>query len=148
MIWKTKRIRRKRNASSDVKRRAAMPQQLERRELLAADPIHVGVVYLETDYLESDNDVGEDSRGDRFLLSFEGGAPDTELKQLRIRTDKDGDGISVGDPIFDTELGGRGKRGAHVGVTHPPPSDPSGCGRDGVGDGAPGRPGRRVEPPG
>jgi protocatechuate 3,4-dioxygenase beta subunit len=86
---------------------------LERRELLAADPIHVGVVYLETDYLESDNDVGSDSQGDRFLLSFTGGAPGTELSELRIRTDKDGDGISVGDPIFDTAPGGRGKSGSH-----------------------------------
>ncbi|MEO1528889.1 MAG: SdrD B-like domain-containing protein [Planctomycetota bacterium] len=94
-------------------RRKAGPQRLEPRQLLAADPIHVGVVYLETDYLETDNDVGSDSRGDRFLLSFTGGAPDTELTQLRINTDKDGDGITVGDPIFDTEQGGRGKRGAH-----------------------------------
>ncbi|WP_449339227.1 SdrD B-like domain-containing protein [Stieleria tagensis] len=102
-----------RNPPPEATRRAPRPQQLERRELLAADPIHVGVVYLETDYLETDNDVGSDSRGDRFLLSFTGGAPDTELNQLRIRTDKDGDGISVGDPIFDTEQGGRGKSGAH-----------------------------------
>ncbi|MCA9139210.1 MAG: carboxypeptidase regulatory-like domain-containing protein, partial [Planctomycetales bacterium] len=113
MIWKPKRIRRSRNVSPESKRRAPRPQQLERRELLAADPIHVGVVYLETDYLESDNDVGSDSRGDRFILSFNGGAPNTELRQLRIRTDKDGDGISVGDPIFDTQIGGRGKSGAH-----------------------------------
>ena len=114
MIWKPKRIRRQRPATTDIKRRAARPQQLERRELLAADPIHVGVVYLETDYLESDNDIGGDSRGDRFLLSFTGGAPNTELVQLRISTDKDSDGISVGDPIFDTEIGGRGKQGAHA----------------------------------
>ncbi len=114
MIWKPKRTRRSsRKQPSDVKRRAPRPQQLERRELLAADPIHVGVVYLETDYLESDNDVGSDSQGDRFILSFTGGAADTELQQLRIRTDKDGDGISVGDPIFDTLPGGRGKANAH-----------------------------------
>lgn len=113
MIWKPKRIRRSRHVSPESNRRAPRPQHLERRELLAADPIHIGVVYLETDYLESDNDVGSDSRGDRFILSFNGGAPNTELNQLRIRTDKDADGISVGDPIFDTELGGRGKSGAH-----------------------------------
>ncbi len=80
---------------------------------MAADPIHVGVVYIETDYLESDQDVGGDSHGDRFILSFTGGAADTELTELRIRTDKDGDGISVGDPIYDTEVGYRGKNGAH-----------------------------------
>ena len=81
--------------------------------MFAADPIHVGVVYLETDYLESDQDVGSDSHGDRFILSFTGGAPDTELTEIRIRTDKDGDGITIGDPIFDTAIGGRGKNGAH-----------------------------------
>ena len=32
---------------------------------------------------------------------------------MRIVTDKDGDGISVGDPIFDTAQGGRGKNGSH-----------------------------------
>lgn len=76
-----------------------------------AEPIHVGVVFIETDFLESENDTGGDSRGDRFILSFTGGAADTELTELRIRTDKDGDGISVGDPIFDTEDGGRGSGG-------------------------------------
>ena len=81
--------------------------------MLSADTIHVGVVYLETDYLESDRDVGSDSQGDRFILSFTGGAPGTELSELRIRTDKDGDGLSVGDPMYDTAIGGRGKGGAH-----------------------------------
>ena len=86
-------------------------ESLEPRRLMAADPIHVGVVYLETDYLESD--VGSDSRGDRFIVSFTGGAPGTRLTELTIRTDKDGDGISVGDPIYDTQAGGRGKNGYH-----------------------------------
>ncbi|MEO1616741.1 MAG: SdrD B-like domain-containing protein, partial [Planctomycetota bacterium] len=114
MIWKRKRHRQQRRPNSpDPKRRVAVPQVLERRELLAADPIHVGVVYLETDYLESDNDVGSDSRGDRFLLTFNGGAADTVLSELRINTDKFGDGISIGDPIFDTQSGGLGKSSAH-----------------------------------
>ncbi len=86
-------------------------ESLEPRRLMAADPIHVGVVYVETDYLESD--VGSDSQGDRFIVSFTGGAPGTKLSELRIRTDKDNDGISVGDLIFDTEAGGRGKNGYH-----------------------------------
>ena len=120
VIWKAKRSRdQKRRKDSrrrkvvGVKRRAHGPERLEARRLLAAAPIHVGVVYLETDYLETDQDVGSDSHGDRFILSFSGGAPDTTLSELRIRTDKDGDGISVGDPIYDTEQGGRGKNGAH-----------------------------------
>ncbi len=102
-----------RRGSQAAVRRALMPEKLEARQLLAADPIHVGVVYLETDYLETDQDVGGDSRGDRFILSFVGGAPDTELTELRITTDKDGDGISVGDPIYDTAPGGRGKDASH-----------------------------------
>ncbi len=115
VIWKSKRnrIRDRKGGTDALKRRSRGPERLEQRRLLAADPIHVGVVYLETDYLESDQDVGSDSRGDRFILSFTGGAADTQLSELRIRTDKDGDGISVGDPIYDTLQGGRGKNGAH-----------------------------------
>lgn len=112
MIWKSKQ-QRGRRSRSEVIRRARSPERLETRRLLSADAIHVGVVYLETDYLESDQDVGSDSRGDRFILSFSGGAPGTQLSELRIRTDKDGDGLSVGDSIFDTLVGGRGKEGAH-----------------------------------
>ena len=115
MIWKAKRNRDRNHRGSvdDVKRRSRGPERLETRRLLAADAIHVGVVYLETDYLETDQDVGSDSGGDRFILSFTGGAADTQLNELRIRTDKDGDGITVGDPIYDTAVGGRGKNGAH-----------------------------------
>lgn len=115
VIWNRKRRdeRRRQRAIRGSERRHHRAEQLEPRQLLAANPIHLGVVYLETDYLESDSDVGGDSRGDRFIVSFTGGAPDTKLAQLRIRTDKDSDGISVGDPIYDTEVGGLGKNGAH-----------------------------------
>jgi protocatechuate 3,4-dioxygenase beta subunit len=119
VIWKQRKDRRikkrskKRSGVESVKRRTRGPERLEARRLFAADPIHVGVVYLETDYLETDQDVGGDSRGDRFILSFTGGASDTELTEVRITTDKDGDGISVGDPIYDTAIGGRGKDIAH-----------------------------------
>lgn len=94
-----------------MKPRSMRIESLESRRLMAADPIHVGVVYLETDYLETD--IGQDSQGDRFLVSFTGGAPGTKLTELRIRTDKFGDGISLTDPIFDTEPGGLGKNGSH-----------------------------------
>ncbi len=120
MMWKSKRNRDRKPAvkTDALRRRAVGPEQLETRRLFAAnpvvaDPIHVGVVYIETDYLESDADTGGDSRGDRFILSFNGGAADTQLTEIRINTDKDGDGISVGDPIFDTASGGRGKGGSH-----------------------------------
>jgi len=114
VIWKAKKRKHNRRLGSQaVRRRSSRPERLELRRLLAADPIHVGVVYIETDYLEIDQDVGGDSQGDRFILSFTGGAPDTELTEVRIRTDKDGDGISVGDPIYDTAIGYRGKDQAH-----------------------------------
>ncbi|TWU36556.1 Serine-aspartate repeat-containing protein D precursor [Novipirellula aureliae] len=110
MFWKTKRNRRSvKTSPKHVKRRIMATERLEMRRLFAADPIHVGVVYIETDYLESDQDVGGDSKGDRFILSFTGGAAGTELTELRINTDKFGDGISIGDPLFDTIDGGRGK---------------------------------------
>jgi len=107
VIWKRNRQKPKKTT------RPMRLETLEKRRLMVADPIQIGLVYLETDYLESDQDVGSDSQGDRFLLSFNGGAPGTELRELRLRTDKDGDGISVGDPIYDTTPGGRGKNGSH-----------------------------------
>lgn len=113
MIWKSRKKNRRRVRNDSFKRRPLRSETLEPRRLLAADAVHVGVVYLETDYLESDQDVGGDSQGDRFILSFTGGAPNTELSELRIRTDKDNDGISVGDPMFDTESDGLGKSGSH-----------------------------------
>ena len=113
-VWDRKRRRRPKSSTQSLQRRGLQHERLEPRCLMAASPIHVGLVYLETDYLESDADVGSDSRGDRFILSFTGGAAGTELRELRIRTDKDGDGISVGDPIFDTAPGGRGKGGSHA----------------------------------
>ncbi len=88
-------------------------EHLEPRMLMAADPIHIGLAYLETDYLETDSDAGNDSQPDRFILSFVGGAPGTELSELRIQTDKDNVGMSIGDLIFDTKDGGRGKEGFH-----------------------------------
>lgn len=103
----------RRNEVAAGLRRWSRPEVLEPRRLMAADPVHVGVVYLETDYLNTTQDQGADTLPDRFLLSFTGGAPNTELTELRINTDKDNDGISIGDLIFDTAVGGRGKEGAH-----------------------------------
>ncbi len=88
-------------------------ESLEPRVLMAADPIHVGLVYIETDYLESDSDNRSDARPDRFILSFTGGADGTELTEFRVRTDKDGDGLTNADLIFDTEPGGLGFKGSH-----------------------------------
>lgn len=94
-------------------RRPLRAERLESRNLMAADPIHVGIVYIETDYLESDGSWGSDEIADRFILSFTGGAAGTQLTEFRISTDKDQDGLSIGDLIFDTAAGGRGKAGWH-----------------------------------
>src|SRR6056297_370188 len=120
-MWNRKKLRRRQPshpARPSAPRRALGHESLEPRMLMAANPIHVGLVYLETDYLETDADVGSDSQPDRFILSFTGGAEATELREVRIRTDKDGDGLSVGDPIFDTAAGGRGKNGYHAFQVH------------------------------
>ncbi|QDV58092.1 MSCRAMM family protein [Rosistilla oblonga] len=101
-------------------RRIRSVERLEARCVMdaAAMPIHVGLVYIETDYLETsfgDNQVdeGDDSHPDQFQLSFVGGADGTSLTKLSIDLDKDGDGLSVGDAIFDTKAGGLGKAGYH-----------------------------------
>ncbi len=74
---------------------------MEPRQLLAADPLYVGAVYIE-------DDIGSDVHGDTFEITFEGGAVDTQLTRLTIRTDQDLEGLSRGDLIFDTREEGLG----------------------------------------
>ncbi|TVS18522.1 MAG: hypothetical protein EA424_10735 [Planctomycetaceae bacterium] len=78
---------------------------MEGRQLLAADPLFVGAVYIEEDF-------GSDDLGDTFVITFEGGAPGTQLTRVEIDGDKAPIGLSRGDMIFDTELGGLGADGA------------------------------------
>lgn len=94
-------------------RRPLRAEQLEPRRMMTAAPIHVGIVYLETDYLESNDGWGSDEIPDRFIVSFTGGAAGTQMTEFRLSTDKDKDGLSIGDLIFDTAPGGRGKAGWH-----------------------------------
>ncbi|MGV3485799.1 MAG: SdrD B-like domain-containing protein, partial [Planctomycetaceae bacterium] len=116
-MWKPKSFFSRQRSTSAHRapqtRRPPRGEQLEPRTMMAANPIHVGVTYLETDYLETGSDEVKDEFPDRFVLSFTGGAPGTELTELHISTDKDGDGLSVGDLIFDTKTGGRGTEGFH-----------------------------------
>jgi len=74
---------------------------MESRQLLAADPLYVGAVYIE-------EDIGSDLHGDTFEITFEGGAADTQLSRLTIRTDQNVPGLSSGDLIFDTREEGLG----------------------------------------
>src|SRR2546421_7726793 len=80
-------------------------EAMEERRLLDADPIKIGVTYLE-------DDSGHDNQGDTFQISFEGGAPGTELTHLEINGDHYTPGLSYGDMIFDTVRGGLGVDGA------------------------------------
>ena len=73
--------------------------------MLSAAPLFIGAVYIEEDY-------GSDYHGDTIEISFQGGAPDTELKQLVIDGDQiengNPTGFSLGDVFFDTADGGLG----------------------------------------
>ncbi len=107
MDWLNRLFRLRSSEPVKATSRITPPELLETRCLMAADvaPIQVGLVYIEAD-------EGSDISPDRFLLNFKGGAPETELKEFTLDLDKDGDGLTVGDLIFDTEVGGRGKGGA------------------------------------
>ena len=77
-------------------------EPMEPRQLLSAAPIQIGAVYYE-------DASGEDQDGgDRFEITFLGGAPGTQLTQLTIETEKLGDGLTIGDCLFDTAPGGMG----------------------------------------
>ena len=71
---------------------------MEARQVMAAHPLTVGMTYLE-------EDAGKDLHGDTFEVQFEGGVPGTELTRLVLNTDQNIAGYSVGDLIFDTEIG-------------------------------------------
>ena len=69
-------------------------EPMEPRRLLAAD-IQVGAVYIE-------EDTGSDVSGDTFEVTFEGGAPGTQLRQVIIDGDRNGNGLfDEGDVFFD-----------------------------------------------
>lgn len=81
-------------------RRCSM-EAMEPRLLQYAEPIDIGMIYVE-------EDVGSDAHGDLFHVQFLGGAQGTRLQQLILSTDQGPAGFSVGDAIFDTIDGGLG----------------------------------------
>ncbi|MEO8268839.1 MAG: hypothetical protein ABI557_03905, partial [Aureliella sp.] len=81
--------------------RTALLEAMEPRHMMAADMIQVGAVYVESD-------VGGDEHGDLFYISFNGGAPDTQLSRLTIDGDMNAPGFGLGDIFFDTLDGGLG----------------------------------------
>ena len=84
-------------------------EMMEPRTLLSVQPVVVGSVYIE-------EDLGSDQQGDRFLLTFGGGAAGTQLTQVIIDGDQNQAGFGVGDVFFDTEtnplVSGIGRYGA------------------------------------
>ncbi|MFH1919177.1 MAG: SdrD B-like domain-containing protein [Planctomycetota bacterium] len=92
-------------ANSPVRRRTCRFEQVEPRRLLSADPIRVGAVYFE-------EATGQDEAGDLIEITWTGGAPGTQLTSLVIETDKLGDGLTIGDVLFDTEPGTGGAFGS------------------------------------
>lgn len=50
--------------------------------------------------------AGQDQQPNVFHLTFTGGAPGTKLTELVIDTDKLGDGLTIGDALFDTDPAG------------------------------------------
>ncbi|MEA1951710.1 MAG: SdrD B-like domain-containing protein, partial [Planctomycetota bacterium] len=72
---------------------------MEPRRLLAVDivPIQIGAVYYE-------DATGEDlGGGDSFMVAFSGGMPGTQLTELSIETDKEYNGLTIGDCLFDID---------------------------------------------
>lgn len=81
-------------------------EAMEPRILLAADTLHVGVVYIE-------QDVGSDDHGDTFEITFDGGAKGTQLQRVVIEGDQESPGFGLTDVFFDTATTGLGTDGAH-----------------------------------
>jgi len=92
--------------SKGARYRTCRFEVMEPRLMLAFDvpPLHVGAVYFE-------DGSGHDEVGDVIEVTFEGGAPGTQLTELVIQTDKFGDGLGLGDTFFDTAEGGPGAYG-------------------------------------
>ncbi|HEY4759222.1 MAG TPA: SdrD B-like domain-containing protein, partial [Thermoguttaceae bacterium] len=82
-------------------------EKIESRQMLSitGPEIQIGAVYFE-------DAQGQDQVGDLLEITFSGGAAGTQLTELRIDTDKLGDGLTIGDTFFDTATGGMGAFGS------------------------------------
>jgi protocatechuate 3,4-dioxygenase beta subunit len=78
---------------------------MEPRLFLSASTLYVGAVYVE-------EDLGSDLHGDTFYLTFAGGAPGTQLRNVVISGDQNDPGFGADDVFFDTErsTAGEGSR--------------------------------------
>ncbi|HAC90956.1 MAG TPA: hypothetical protein DCF63_10045, partial [Planctomycetaceae bacterium] len=110
---------RQRTACGNGRRnRSIRVEQLEARQLMAAD-IRVGAVYAE-------KDAGSDVDPDKFYITFDGGAANTQLRRIVMNADLYESGLSRGDLIFDTQAGGLGADGFHpFRIVELQPKDPT-----------------------
>ena len=76
-------------------------ERLEDRCLLASDVLQLGVVYVE-------NDFGSDASGDTLEITFDQGAPHTQLTRMIVNGDHHNIGFDAGDIIFDVHSQGIG----------------------------------------
>ena len=78
-------------------------EQIEQRQMMTATPapVEVGIT-------EVDSGTADKSQPNLFQVSFQGGAPGTELTQLVIDTSKNGGPLAVNDLVFNTTAGGIG----------------------------------------
>jgi len=98
-------LRKANGTNNNSRARLCRFEKMEPRCLLSADPlpIRIGAVYLE-------DGSGFDEEPDTIEVTFDGGAPGTQLTQLVIETDKAKNdvadlykGLTIGDAFFDTE---------------------------------------------
>jgi len=92
-------------------------EQMESRLMLSADPIHIGAVFTEL------SSTSAETQGDRFEITWTGGADGTQLTQLEISGDINQNGIlDNGDVFFDIDGSGMGV-GPYFPFTVAPESD-------------------------
>ncbi len=89
-------------------RRSFRYELLERREMLNADPLSFGAVYLEDATLGG---TDESPPGDLLEVTFQGGAQGTQLTELTVELNPGGGPLVGGDRFFDTAPGGGGTSG-------------------------------------
>ena len=87
-------------ASHDASRRCHF-EQMEDRQMMSANPIHLGVTYM-----GQDNSTAP--QPETFQVKFEGGQTGTELSEIVIDGDHTPQGFTFGDILFNTVDGGIG----------------------------------------
>jgi hypothetical protein len=111
IAWRRRRQEKLRSvvtATQHVGHRICRFEQIEPRQLLNGAPIiQLGAVY-------DDAHSGQDTVPNTFTVTWSGGAAGTELTQLTISTDPNGNPVvQPGDPFFNTSPGAPGVYGSN-----------------------------------